>query len=468
MTTTTPPVPPSGSVLLDPADQAWLDEEWWAAGDPAKVELEAMLEQLANMADVPEQTPAADAIRVDQLELLERIKGAAAGLQARITRGFAASQLAQQEAAGVSVRRRGRGIGDQVAFARGRPTRQGGRWVGFADALAEMPHTDALLARGLITEWTATLLVRETACLTVEDRALVDARLAATTIDTATGEVTAPFVQGLTPKRVEAAARALAVELDPEAVVRRAAKAANDRRVTTRPAPDTMCHVTGLVPVAQGVACKANLTTSAKAIKAHGDERSLAQIEADLFVERLTGQASAAAVPVEVGLVMTPDTLLGAGDHPDRPARAADGTVVPAQTARDLITAAAAAGAPVWLRRIFTDPVTGVATHTDPMKRRFDPTDARFLRWRDQHCRTPRCDAAIDEGDHAHRHADGGPTTRGNGQGLCKPHNLVKETPGWTTRVADPRPGRHTITTSTPTGHTYRSQAPPALPPARE
>ena len=188
MTTTTPPVPPSGSVLLDPADQAWLDEEWWAAGDPAKVELEAMLEQLANMADVPEQTPAADAIRVDQLELLERIKGAAAGLQARITRGFAASQLAQQEAAGVSVRRRGRGIGDQVALARGCPTRQGGRWVGFADALAEMPHTDALLARGLITEWTATLLVRETACLTVEDRALVDARLAvADAVDQAGG-----------------------------------------------------------------------------------------------------------------------------------------------------------------------------------------------------------------------------------------------------------------------------------------
>ncbi|WP_121257316.1 HNH endonuclease signature motif containing protein [Nocardioides ferulae] len=465
MTETTTPQPPD-RVLLDPADQAWVDEEWWAAGDPARVELEAMLEQLANMADVPEQTPAADATRVDQLALLERIKGAAAGLQARITRGFEASQLAQQEAAGVPARRLGRGIGDQVALARGCPTREGARHLGFAHAMVEMPHTDSLLAGGLISEWTATLLVRETACLTREDRQIVDAKLAATTIDTETGEVTEAFVLGLTPRRVEAAARALAVELDAEAVVRRAAKAAKDRRVTTRATPDTMVHVTATVPVVQGVACKASLIAAAKAIKAQGDERTQAQIEADLFVQRLTGQTDADAVPLEVGLVMTPDTLLGAGLAPDRPARTADGTVIPAQTVRDLIHTTTA---PVWLRRIFTDPATGVVTHTDPTRRFYDRVDRDFIKWRDQHCRSPLCDGRIDEGDHAERFADGGPTTRENAQGVCKPHNLVKETPGWSTQVTDPRPGRHTTETTTPTGHTYRSQAPPALPPpARE
>ncbi|WP_121251740.1 DUF222 domain-containing protein [Nocardioides ferulae] len=465
MTETTTPQPPD-RVLVDPADATWVFEEWTLAGDPARVELEAMLEQLANMADVPEQTKAADATRVDQLALLERIKGAAAGLQARITRGFEASQLAQQEAAGVPARRLGRGIGDQVALARGCPTRQGGRWLGFAHALVEMPHTGSLLAGGLISEWTATILVRETACLTREDRGIVDARLAATTVDPVTGEITDPFILGLTPRRVEAAAQALAAELDAEAVVRRAAKAARDRRVTTRPTPDTMVHVTGTVPVAQGVACKASLSAAAKAIKAAGDERSVAQIEADVFVQRLTGQAAADAVPVEVGLVMTPETLLGAGLAPDRPARTADGSVVPAQTVRDLIHTA---GAPVWLRRIFTDPATGVVTASDPTRRFYNTADLGFIRWRDQHCRSPFCDARIDEGDHAERFADGGQTTRENAQGACKPHNLVKETPGWRTRVTDPRPSHHTIETTTPTGHTYRSQAPPALPPpARE
>ncbi|MDQ6755169.1 MAG: hypothetical protein M3017_17645, partial [Actinomycetota bacterium] len=44
-------------------------------------------------------------------------------------------------------------------------------------------------------------------------------------------------------------------------------------------------------------------------------------------------------------------------------------------------------------------------------------------------------------------------------QGLCERCNQAKEAPGWSSR---PRPGpRHTVETRTPTGHTYRSTAPP-------
>ena len=77
-----------------------------------------------------------------------------------------------------------------------------------------MPHTHALLRTGRVSEWVATLLVRETAVLTREDRATVDERLCALTVDAATGELTEPRVLGMTPRRVEAAARALAAELD--------------------------------------------------------------------------------------------------------------------------------------------------------------------------------------------------------------------------------------------------------------
>ena len=52
-----------------------------------------------------------------------------------------------------------------------------------------------------------------------------------------------------------------------------------------------------------------------------------------------------------------------------------------------------------------------------------------------------------------------GSTSGPNGAGLCEACNQTKEAPGWSTR---PRPGpRHTIETRTPTGHTYRSTAPP-------
>jgi hypothetical protein len=426
---------------------------------PEVERLEEMLEELAAITGDPgSSSPLADAHRINQLSRLEKIKSAAAAAQARVTVAFEDSQLARQEAAGVRREQRGRGIGDQVALARGCAAAQGSRHLGFAKAMDEMPHTLALLTSGEIDERTATLMVRETAALTLADRRLVDERLCAMRLDTTTGAVSPPWAAGQSPRRVEGAARALAAELDPQAAVRRAAKQAGERRVTLRPTPETMTYLTTLLPVAQGVAAWASLRSAARARKAAGDARTESQLMADLLVQRLTGQAGAEAGPAEIQLVMTPDTLLGTSD---RPARIGD-CVVPAQTARDL---AARTDAPRWLRRIFTDPTTGVVTGTDPRRRRFSPADARYLETRDQHCRHPGCHAAIADHDHITRNADGGPATRTNGQGLCEAHNLVKEIPGWNTHPVDVGPAHHTVATTTPTGHTYRSHAPPGLPP---
>ena len=84
---------------------------------------------------------------------------------------------------------------------------------------------------------------------------------------------------------------------------------------------------------------------------------------------------------------------------------------------------------------------------------------------RDQHCRHPRCEGGIGHVDHPTPVAEGGLSTRANNQGLCEAHNYVKEMPGWSAKVVDDRPGHHTIEVTTPTGHTYQSQAPPGLPP---
>ena len=430
-------------------------------GDGSAGVLQGMLDQLASL----DGSAGCDADRIDQLRLLEQIKGAAAAAQARVTVEFESAQLAAQDARGVRARDRGRGISDQVALARGCAASQGHRHLGFAKAVVlEMPHTHALLSTGEISEWTATLLVKETAILSLEDRRLVDERLCAMRVDLKTGQILPPVVLGLTSNQAGGRARALADQLDPQAAANRASKARKDRRVTIRPAPDTMVYVTGLVPVEQGVACWANLDKSAKAIKATGDERSLDQIRTDLFIERLTGQASADAVPVEIELILDPDTLIGASE---RPARAhggpAGGCVVPAATAREWVTRG---DAPVWLRRVFTDPLTGQIIDVESKRRRFHSgPDARFTRFRDQHCRHPRCEAGIRHTDHPEPFAEGGASTRANSQGTCEPHNYVKQMPGWSSRVVDDRPGHHTIEVTTPTGHTYRSQAPPALPP---
>ncbi|TRW44655.1 HNH endonuclease, partial [Georgenia yuyongxinii] len=109
-----------------------------------------------------------DAERVDQLRVLEELKAAAAGAQARIAVDLDASQVQHQASVGVPAARRGRGIGAQVALARRESPSRGSRLLGFAKALVnEMPHTFAALEAGVISEWRATLLVRESACLTV-------------------------------------------------------------------------------------------------------------------------------------------------------------------------------------------------------------------------------------------------------------------------------------------------------------
>jgi hypothetical protein len=90
---------------------------------------------------------------------------------------------------------------------------------------------------------------------------------------------------------------------------------------------------------------------------------------------------------------------------------------------------------------------------------------------RDGRCRTPWCGAPIWHADHVVAHAEGGPTSLPNGQGLCERCNQTKTLPGWPAEVLDTvldtgrdsPAGRHAVRTTTPTGHHYDSTAPPLL-----
>lgn len=85
--------------------------------------------------------------------------------------------------------------------------------------------------------------------------------------------------------------------------------------------------------------------------------------------------------------------------------------------------------AKVFLRRLYTDPATGILTGRDPRRRLFTGSLRAFIVARDRTCRTPWCGAQIRTIDHMHRHTDGGPTTADNGQGLCERCNLARERP---------------------------------------
>ena len=399
---------------------------------------------LTALAEPPREL--SDGDRIDLIRDLEDLKAAASATQAVLTADFDASQRRAQAEAGVSARRLGEGVAAQVALARRESPVRGAQHVGLGLVLnREMPHTLTRMTEGRLSEWRATLLVRETACLRLEDRQAADVALCA---DPRT-------LDGLSDRALVAEVKKLAYRLDPESVVRRACRAETERTVTIRPAPDTMSYVTALLPVAQGVAVYAALTRAAGQVRATGDPRSRGQVMADTLVTRVTGLSATEPVPVHVGLVIT-DRSLVRGDS--EPALLEGYGVVPAQWARDLVAGSISADT-AWLRRLYTAPSSGDLVAMDSSAQRFPSGLGRFIEVRDGGlCRTPWCGAPIRHHDHVvPRHAQG-PTSRANGQGLCERCNYAKEALGWHSR---PRPGpRHTVVVTTPTGHTYTSTAP--------
>jgi hypothetical protein len=345
----------------------------------------------------------------------------------------------------VPARRLGEGVASQVALARRVSPEKGAKLLGLAKILiAEMPHTFALMKAGLFSQWQATILARETACLSLDDRRVIDHELCATGPG---GEPARAVSMGL--RQLENAAKKLAITLDQASVVARAANAVKDRRVSLRPAPDTMTWLGALLPVKDGVAVFAALDQAAKTAAAAGDERTRGQVMADTLVDRITGRSTTGTKPrIEVKIVMTADALTG---DTDQPALVEGYGPVPAGWAREAL-----ADAEVFVRRLFTDPA-GRLVAMESRSRKAPDGLAEFIATRDGGiCRTNGCDAPIRNIDHVERHADGGATSAENLQGLCERCNQAKEAPGWRAR---PGPDG-SIITITPTGHTYTSPPP--------
>ena len=196
----------------------------------------------------------------------------------------------------------------------------------------------------------------------------------------------------------------LAYEADRAAYVARGRTARKDRRVGLRPAPDTMSVLSGFLPVEQGVACLAALRKHTDAVVAAGDTRTRDQIMADTLVERVTGQARAADVNVEVGIVLPVDALL----DPDA-GGAADITGLRPDPRRDRprrcwLTPGVDAGGGA------CSPPPLAWSAADPRRRCFDGVLAHLIRIRDGgRCRDPFCDAPIRHLDHIHPHRAAAP-----------------------------------------------------------
>ena len=392
---------------------------------------------------------ARQAALVTRIEELEKSKSAASAEQARLAVELDDARRADEAARGVPAASRGKGLASEIALARHDSPNKGGRHLGFAKALVrEMPHTLAALEVGALSEWRATLIVRESACLDVEDRRTLDARMCADLSE----------LEGMGDKRIAAKAKSIAYELDPQAIVDRSVKAESERTVTTRPAPDNMVYVTALLPLTKGIGVYAALKREADTCY---DGRGRGQVMADTLYERVTGRPADIAVPLDINLVITDETLLAGSTTP---ARLAGYGPVPAaiacRLARDAVVDEKSKAT---LRRLYRHPASGALVAMESRARIFPKSLAKFIAFRDDTCRTPYCDAPIRHTDHGTPHARHGATSAENGVGSCEACNYAKEAWGWRVHTIDMAGRRHVAEYITPTGAKHRSHAPPLM-----
>ena len=185
--------------------------------------LAAGVTECAGLGD-PVEVP--DAVRIDRIARLEKIKAAAAALQMAESVRFAQSQAAVQLAADVHPDQIGRGIADQLGLACRISGFEAARRLGVARALwFDLPETYRLLVVGEISQYVASLVVTETRHLDARTRRDVDAKIS-----------TAGISQ-MGPRSAAACARKHAYEADPEGYVQRGRTERMHRRVTLQPPP---------------------------------------------------------------------------------------------------------------------------------------------------------------------------------------------------------------------------------------
>jgi hypothetical protein len=266
-----------------------------------------------------------------------------------------------------------------------------------------------------------------------------------------------PFAESESPNRVSRHGRRVAERFPSRSVDERHRDAREKRSVWVKDVGDGMSQLGLLGPSALVHGVFERLTQMAATVQgqaqeqSEGDQRTVAQIRADLALDLLLTGAPAghdtidgllAAIRGSVSITVPVTTLMG---QDSTPAELDGRTLIDAGTAKAL------AGAASGWDRILTHPITGAFLAVD----RYRPGSElkRYLRARDQRCRFPTCGHAARDCDIDHHHdaARGGPTTARNLGHLCRRHHVLKHHSPWVVEAL----GDGTYAWTSPTGRVY-------------
>nr|MBO2498554.1 HNH endonuclease [Acidimicrobiia bacterium] len=327
-------------------------------------------------------------------------------------------------------------VSDEVAAALTLTSRSADSLVKLALDLERLPQVLAALQAGRIDVPRARVLCEETA--------LLDDTEAAAVIDQILSEA-----EQLTTAQLGRRVRRLVTEIDPEAARRRLEHGQKERRIETASNPDGTADLVGRhLPPDRAAEAWSRIKAIARHLKRNGDERTLDQIRADVFLALLAGEAT---YPTHTsgGVRLTIDlpTLMGlterAGDLEDW------GPVV-SDLARQI--ADALHGSP-WEASV-TDPATGLPIWVGTTRRRPTTTQRRWIEATNPACVFPGCSRPATKChlDHTVPVSRNGKTTILNLGPLCARHHLrAKHKAGW--KLAQPQPG--TFCWTSPRSHQY-------------
>jgi hypothetical protein len=305
--------------------------------------------------------------------------------------------------------------------------------VWFALTLRDrLPAILESLQKGLIDRRRAWVLVNATShCDDHTARAVVDQ-----VIDRA------PEV---TTGELGALVRRTCVAIDPELAAQRYREIVKERRVVLEPTVDGTANLFGLdLPPDRAVAARQHIDALARSLRGGGEDRTMDQLRADVFVDLLCGSATKGHTSGNVEIRVDLSTLAGLDDQPGE--LRGYGPVV-AEIARR-----AAEASSRWASA--TTDAHGVPVSIGPVRRRPVAASRRQVEATYPRCVFPGCrmPARSCDLDHTVEWSSGGPTDASNLAPLCRHDHVVRHR-GWSYRMVD---GGDVEWTS-PLGSTYTS-----------
>ncbi len=329
-----------------------------------------------------------------------------------------------------------------------------------AEALCEtLPATLDALDAGKITRQHADAMIRQAVSLNADEVAAFEAKAL-------------PKAICQSPTQFSRAVVKIREGLFPDTITKRRTEAVKERRVDCYGTHDGMgvLAVHAPIEVVQSLHNAARLT--ARALKAAGDERTLAQIETDTIIDALMigftndsdqkpGGAPGVGVPgvgasgvgadrlggirPTVYVTVPVMTLLG---HSDEPGHLDGYGPIDPDVAREL-----AARAPSFTR-LLTHPETGAVLSVGRDSYTVPADLKRAVQLRDETCIGIGCDrpATLCDLDHREEWQHGGQTSLHNIQAACEQHHMIRHNTTWTVTVTDD----NDIIWISPLGRTYR------------